>query len=154
MMYIDVLFLFVLFSIFVLILCRPKTNIPFFEACHGEECNWYADSRYTGCRPSDEFLLRFPYFDESSTIDFRCLSVQQIFIRSDFDCRNIPLIVEHAKNMPSVFVGEAETQCVIWRFHYAIISLIFITGSQPFHELYVFTQKVLQINSLQYDFIF
>lgn len=98
-MYIDVLFWFVFFSIFELILCRPKTDIPFFEACHGEACTWYADSRYTGCRPSDDFLLRFPYFDKSSTID--CLSVQHIFN-----------IVEHANNMPSVFVGEAETQCV------------------------------------------
>ncbi|XP_062603792.1 uncharacterized protein LOC134265584 [Saccostrea cucullata] len=112
-MFIDVLFWFVFFGNFELILCRPKTDIPLFEACHGEECTWYANSRYIGCRSSDDFLLRFPYFDKSSTIDFRCLSVQQIFIRSDFDCRDIPLIVEHAKNMPSVFMGEAEIQCQI-----------------------------------------
>ena len=57
-------------------------------------------------------VLCFSYFDTTSSIDLTCASVRQIFIQSEFDCNDVPSIIEYAKNVPIVFVGDDETQCV------------------------------------------
>ena len=54
----------------------------------------------------------FLYFDTTSSIDLTSASVQQIFIQIEFDCNNVPSIIENAKSVPIVFVGDAETRCV------------------------------------------
>nr|XP_022301991.1 cell wall integrity and stress response component 4-like isoform X3 [Crassostrea virginica] len=103
------LFLFALFNILTLICC--KKDVFLYDICVNEDCNWYQNSRFGGC--IDKHVLRFSYFDTTSSIDLTCASVQQIFIQSEFDCNDVPSIIENAKNVPIVFVGDAETRCEI-----------------------------------------
>eukprot|EP00105_Crassostrea_gigas_P035963 XP_019920111.1 PREDICTED: uncharacterized protein LOC105321441 [Crassostrea gigas] len=103
------LFLFALFNILTLICC--KKDVFLYEECDNEICNWYKNSRFVGC--IDKHVLRFSYFDTTSSIDLTCASVRQIFIQSEFDCKDVPSIIENAKNVPIVFVGDDETQCII-----------------------------------------
>lgn len=103
-----------------------------YEECDNESCNWYKNSRFVGC--IDKHVLCFSYFDTTSSIDLT--SVRQIFIQSEFDCNDVPSIIEYAKNVPIVFVGDDETQCVSWTFHYESWLSYYITSSQPLHDLY------------------
>lgn len=110
------LFLFALFNILTLICC--KKDVFLYEECDNESCNWYKNSRFVGC--IDKHVLRFSYFDTTSSIDLTCASVRQIFIQSEFDCNDVPSIIENAKNVPIVFVGDDETQCVSWTFPWSL----------------------------------
>lgn len=125
------LFLFALFNILTLICCKKK-DVFLYEECDNESCNWYKNSRFVGC--IDKHVLCFSYFDTTSSIDLT--SVRQIFIQSEFDCNDVPSIIEYAKNVPIVFVGDDETQCVSWTFHYESWLSYYITSSQPLHDLY------------------
>ena len=78
-----------------------------YDICENEDCNWYKNNRFVGC--IDKHVLRFLYFDTTSSVDLTSASVQQIFIQIEFDCNNVPSIIENAKSAPIVFVGGAET---------------------------------------------
>lgn len=104
------LFLLALLNILTLIFCKKKKDVFLYEECDNESCNWYKNSRFVGC--IDKHVLCFSYFDTTSSIDLTCASVRQIFIQSEFDCNDVPSIIEYAKNVPIVFVGDDETQCV------------------------------------------
>lgn len=98
------------------------------------ECQWKANSRYTGC--IDDFLS-FPYFDNTSTLDLSCASlVKQIFINNDFECSVLASFYEDKEHILTVFKGDSrDTMCkfkissMSSFFSYHFLNFKFITCS-------------------------